>query len=375
MIFFGISRLLLVSLTLLTFLTPLSRADELTVPQGFQIEEFAGGLGTPRFMALSPDNALFVTVIRDGTVLALADRNNDGKADESLTFIRGLEKPHGIAFHDGYIYVGETNQIVRFKYKGLGNNPGDKEIVVPNLPTGGHFTRTVSFGPDGKMYVSIGSSCNVCVEDNKRRATIMRFNPDGSDGEIFATGLRNSVGLTWHPRTKELWATDNGRDWLGDDLPPDEVNVISQKKDYGWPYCYGDKTPDPDFNNPRRCEDSTAPVIEIEAHSAPLGLAFYDGKMFPSDYKNNLFIAYHGSWNRSAPTGYKVVRVKMDNGKPQGAEDFVQGWLSDNKKSGRPVDVLVGKKGELYITDDFGGKIYKVTVNTKSGALIEQYSQ
>jgi glucose/arabinose dehydrogenase len=375
MIFFGISRLLLVSLTLLTFLTPLSRADELKVPNGFQIEEFAGGLGTPRFMALSPDNALFVTVIRDGTVLALADRNNDGKADESLIFIRGLEKPHGIAFHDGYIYVGETNQIVRFKYKGPGNNPGDKEIVVPNLPTGGHFTRTVSFGPDGKMYVSIGSSCNVCVEDNKRRATIMRFNPDGSDGEIFATGLRNSVGLTWHPRTKELWATDNGRDWLGDDLPPDEVNVISQKKDYGWPYCYGDKTPDPDFNNPRRCEYSTAPVFEIEAHSAPLGLTFYDGKMFPSDYKNNLFIAYHGSWNRSAPTGYKVVRVKMDNGKPQGAEDFVQGWLSDNKKYGRPVDVLVGEKGELYITDDFGGKIYKVTVNTKSGALIEQYSQ
>jgi glucose/arabinose dehydrogenase len=356
-----ISNIILGLVFLFLSQTALSTADNIKVPEGFTLEEYATDLGSPRFMALSTDNVLFVTDIKGGRVVALPDRNRDGLKDDVKIFIKDLNRPHGIAFHNGHLYVGETNQIVRFKYNGITSEPGEKEIIVPDLPTKGHFTRTVSFGPDGKMYVSIGSSCNVCVEDDDKRATIMRFNPDGSEGEIYATGLRNSVGLNWHPRTGALWATDNGRDWLGDNLPPDEVNIIQQKNDYGWPYCYGDKVPDPEFAYPKRCEDTIAPVIEIQAHSAPLGLTFYDGKMFPSEYQGDLFIALHGSWNRSKPTGYKVVRVKIEDGKVEKIDDFAFGWLVGSKKTGRPVDVLVGKKGELYISDDYGGKIYKVT--------------
>jgi len=349
------------SLFLFTSITLMASVDNLVVPERFQIDEYAAGLGSPRFMALSPDNVLFVTVIGDGTVVALPDRNMDDKSDEAITFIKGLKRPHGIAFHNGYVYVGETNQIVRYKYNGFEKEHGNKEVIVPDLPTKGHFTRTVSFGPDGKMYVSIGSSCNVCVEKDKGRATIMRFNPDGTGGEIFATGLRNSVGLTWNSKTNDLWATDNGRDWLGENLPPDEVNIIKENKDYGWPYCYSDKIPDPDFDNPERCKNTIAPIVELQAHSAPLGLTFYEGTMFPPEYQGDLFVAFHGSWNRSIPTGYKVVRVNMKDGKPQRIEDFASGWMTVTKKSGRPVDVLVGKKGELYISDDLGGIIYRIT--------------
>jgi glucose/arabinose dehydrogenase len=356
-----LSALIVFIVFLFTPLSAFSSVDKLAVPKGFEIQEYASGLGSPRFMALSPDKVLFVTVIGDGTVVALPDINNDGKSDRSIKFIEGLKRPHGIAFHGGYIYVGETNQISRFKYSGVDKEPGKKEVIVADLPTKGHFTRTLSFGPDGKMYVSIGSSCNVCVEKDKRRATVMRFTPDGSGGEIYASGLRNSVGLAWHPLTKELWATDNGRDWLGDNLPPDEVNIIKEGGHYGWPYCYGDKVPDPDFNNPEKCKSTIAPAVELQAHSAPLGLTFYDGEMFPPQYQGDLFVAFHGSWNRSVPTGYKVVRIKMKDGIPQGMGNFAYGWMTATKKFGRPVDVLVGKDGELFVSDDLGGAIYKIT--------------
>lgn len=355
--------------TLLFFLflplTSISSVDKLAVPEGFEIEEYVTGLDTPRFMALSPDNFLFVTIIGEGTVVGILDMHEITPPVKDKiglrTFAEDLKCPHGIAFYDGYLYVGETNQIARYKYNGFHKKLGEKEIIVPDLPTKGHFTRTVSFGTDGKMYISIGSSCNVCIEEDKRRATVMRFNPDGTGGEIFASGLRNSVGLAWHPITQELWATDNGRDWLGDNLPPDEINIIRKDKDYGWPYCYGDKIADPQYDDPKRCASTIAPVVEIQAHSAPLGLTFYDGNMFPDEYKGDLFVAYHGSWNRSIPTGYKVVRIKMKDGKPIGAEDFASGWMTATEKFGRPVDVLVGKNGELFVSDDLGGVIYKIT--------------
>ena len=356
-----LSELIVFIVFLFIPLSVFSSVDMPTVPKGFEIQEYASGLGSPRFMAWSPDKVLFVTVIGDGTVVALPDINNDGKSDRHIKFIEDLKRPHGIAFHNGYLYVGETNQISRFKFGGVDKEPGKKEVIVADLPTKGHFTRTVSFGPDGKMYVSIGSSCNACIEKDKRRATVMRFNSDGSDGEIYASGLRKSVGLAWHPITGELWATDNGRDWLGDNLPPDEVNIIKEGEHYGWPYCYGDKIPDPDFNNPEKCKSTIAPVVDIQAHSAPLGLTFYDGEMFPLKYKGDLFVAFHGSWNRSVLTGYKVVRIKMKDGKPQGIEDFAHGWMIATKKFGRPVDVLVGTRGELYVSDDLGGVIYKIS--------------
>lgn len=338
-----------------------SVAGKIQLPEGFMIEEFATGLGSPRFMAFSPDGVLFATIIREGEVVALPDKVKNGKSDKKVTFLKGLNSPHGIAFYNGYLYIGETNQIVRYKYNGIDSKPGKKEIIVPNLLTGGHFTRTVAFGPDGKMYVSIGSSCNICEEKDKRRAAIVQFNPDGSDVTLFAKGLRNSVGLTWDPVKAEMWASDNGRDWLGDNLPPDEINTVKEGKDYGWPYCYGDRIPDPKFNDRRRCVNTVAPIVEIQAHSAPLGLTFYDGDQFPEDYKGDLFVAYHGSWNRSVPTGYKLVRIRIKDGRPEGIEDFATGWLQGTKVLGRPVDVLVGVDGSLYVSDDRSGIIYRIT--------------
>lgn len=337
-----------------------SSIEEIRLPEGFNIEVFASGLGTPRFMAFSPDGVLYATIVNDGKVVALPDENKDGKADRVITFVEGLEYPHGIDFYEGHLYIGETNQVVRYKYDGFNKTPGKKEIIVPNLPTGGHYSRTVRFGPDGKMYVSIGSSCNVCREKDERRAAILKFNPDGSGGKTYAKGLRNSVGITWHPETGEMWATDNGRDWIGDNLPPEEINIVKEGKDYGWPYCYGNKIPDPKYKDAEYCKTTAPPVFEMQAHSAPLGLAFYTGKYFPGEYRGDLFVAFHGSWNRSVPTGYKVVRIKMKDGKPEKIEDFATGWLQGSKAWGRPVDVIVGPDGSLYVSDDRGGMIYRI---------------
>ncbi len=354
----------------------LSSIEEIHLPPGFKIDVFASDLGTPRFMAFSPDGVLFATIINGGKVVALPDKNKDGKADRVITFISGLNRPHGIAFYRDYLYIGETDEIVRFKYNGFDSPPGKKEVIVPNLPIGGHFTRTVRFGPDGKMYVSIGSSCNICEEKDKRRAAILQFNPDGTGGRIFAKGLRNAVGFTWRPGTEEMWATDNGRDWLGDNLPPEEIDIVKEGNhrdwgsnqeggylgnNYGWPYCYGDRIPDPRYNNADFCKSTTPPAFQMQAHSAPLGLTFYTGKLFPPQYRGDLFVAFHGSWNRSVPTGYKVVRIKIKNGKPEGIEDFATGWLKGSRAWGRPVDVVVGPNGGLYVSDDMGGVVYRIT--------------
>ncbi len=353
--------LLIFSAALPLFLPSPTGASDLSLPPGFKIDVFADGLGHPRFMATSPDGVLFVTLIGSGRVAALPDIDGDGAADKTLIYLSGLHRPNGIAFYKGYLYIGETHQVIRVKYNGIGQPPSKREVVVARLPQGGHFTRTVGIGPDGKLYVSIGSSCNVCIEKDRRRAAIVRYNLDGSGEEIFAEGLRNSVGFAWHPETDELWASDNGRDWLGDDLPPDEINIIRKGKHYGWPYCYGNRVPDPDYGTPGRCAKTVPPVFEIQAHSAPLGIAFYNGSTFPKEYRGDLFVAFHGSWNRTVPTGYKVVRIKIRDGKPAGIEDFVSGWLRGGKAKHRPVDIHVGTKGEMYISDDRGGKIFVVT--------------
>lgn len=341
----------------------LQSINEIQLPDGFKIEVFADDLGSPRFMALSPDNVVFATLIDSGKVVALPDKNKNGKTDRVMTFIEGLTRPHGIAFHNGFLYIGETNQITRFKYNGFDKEPGKKEVVVPDLPTGGHFTRTVEFGPDGKMYVSIGSSCNVCEEEDERRAAILQYNPDGSGVKIFARGLRNAVGLAFRPETGELWVTDNGRDWLGDNLPPEEINIVKEGSHYGWPYCYGDRVPDPEYDRDEFCKNTIPPVFKMQAHSAPLGLAFYTGELFPEEYRGDLFVAFHGSWNRSVPTGYKVVRIKIEDGKPAGIEDFATRWLEGENVRGRPVDVQVGPDGGLFVSDDGGGIIYRITTS------------
>lgn len=342
--------------------------EGLSLPPGFSISVYAEGLEGPRFMAFDPNGNLYVTLTKKGTVVALPDKNRDGRADKTVTAASGLSLPHGIAFYEGRAYVAETGRVSRFMQDPETLAFLDREVVVPVLPTrgGGHFTRTVAFGPDGKMYVSVGSSCNVCVEEKRERASVLRFNPDGSGKEIFAEGLRNSVGLAFHPESGELFATENGRDWLGDDLPPDEINALKKGGHYGWPYCYGHGVVDPKFNNKGFCPGTVPPVVEIQAHSAPLGLAFYSAEKFPARYRGGLFVALHGSWNRTLPTGYKIIYVPFSGAGPAGAyEDFVTGWLRGGSYWGRPAGIIETPGGDILISDDFAGTIYRVTYQGK----------
>lgn len=324
-------------------------------------------------MAFSPDGILFVTLPsrrglysgwRGGTVFVLPDRDQDGVADEVIAAIEDLaNSPHGLAFHGGYLYLAEHNQVSRYLYLGNGRVEKTRQVVADIPYQRGHISRTVGISPSEKMYVSIGSSCNVCEENDRRLAAIIEYNPDGSGERVFAEGLRNSVGFVFHPSTGEIWATENGRDGLGDDLPPDEVNVVLRGRNYGWPYCYGKNIADPAFDEPDRCVTTQESTHDLQAHSAPLGLRFVESAQFPEEWQGDLLVAYHGSWNRSVPTGYKVVRLDVEENKVIGEEDFISGWLLDNGSSvGRPVDLIFGPDdGALYISDDKAGMVYRVT--------------
>lgn len=339
----------------------------LILPNGFRIQTYAANLGNARQLAFDPGGVLTATLTGDGEIISLPDSDGNGLSDRVDVLLTGLNQPSGLAFHRGYLYVAENDKISRYPYTANPASPPTVGAVEPltDLPTDGeHFTRTVTFGADGKMYVSVGSSSNTGPETDPRRAAVLRFNDDGSNMTVFASGLRNSVGLTWHPVTGELWGVDNGRDYLGDDLPPDEVNIIRQGGDYGWPYAYDDKVTDPAYNDTVRAAASISPVIDIQAHSAPLGLCFYTGNGFGPGYANNLFITYHGSWNRSVPTGYKVVRFVMSGStyqNPGAQQDFISGWLTPAGAAGRPVAIIQGGDGALYISDDKAGAVYKVS--------------
>lgn len=343
--------------------TALTEDRTLLAPAGFTVRVFAAGLGRARFLAWSPEGDLVVSDL-NGRVLIVPARDPVSAPVAPVVFAQGLQNPHGLAFHDGYLYVAETTRVTRFAWQGGRPAAGAPEVVIPDLPAGGHATRTIGFGPDGKLYLSIGSSCNVCVETDPRRATIMQFDPDGRNGRVFARGLRNAVGFVWRPGTTELWATNNGRDYLGDDQPPETINLVRDGDNFGWPACVNGTMPDPQFGSPTSCANVTRPAVEMQAHSAPLGLAFYTGGMFPAAYRGDLFVAFHGSWNRSAPTGYQLVRVRFDpTGRPTGqVEPFVTGWLQpDGSAWGRPVDPSVGPDGALYLSDDTRGVIYRIS--------------
>ena len=350
-----------------------SHADKLDLtrlklPPGFHIAVFATAANA-RQMAFSPGGVLLVTDMNDGTVLAFPDPQKSGQAEHMVPVLAGLNAPHGIAFHDGKLYIAEINAVRRYDWDESQLRAGNPQKIV-DLPGsgGGHSTRTILFTRE-KMYVSTGSSCNVCKEPDNRRAAVTEYNEDGSGQRLFASGLRNAVGLTMNPKTKSIWTTDNGRDWLGDDLPPEEVNDLGPNGgNFGWPHCYGDRVPDPSQGKDHDCSKTIAPKVLMQAHSAPLGLLFYDGNMFPPEYRGSLFVSFHGSWNRSVPTGYKVVRIPMnDQGEPQGPpEDFISGWLrpGETKKGvwmGRPVGLVVGPDGAMYVSDDSAGVIYRVT--------------
>jgi glucose/arabinose dehydrogenase len=336
--------------------------EGVTLPAGFGISVFVGGLSNPRMMAMGPDGELYVAERGADRVVRLPDRDDDGIADGVGVVADGLRSPSSIAFYvDGSLYVGETSRVLRLRDTEGDGVFEEQEVVIEGLPSGGHSTRTLLFSPDGEhLFVSIGSSCNVCVEGDERRATIMRFDPDGSSGEIYISGLRNAVGITFRPGTEELWATNNGRDRLGDDQPPETIYLVREGDYAGWPECHAGRI-DPDFGEPGACQGVAVPEVEMQAHSAPLGLTFYTGAQFPAEYQGALFVAFHGSWNRSIPTGYKVVVIRMDDGRPGHVQDFAVGWLRDDGSYwGRPVDVIAGPEGSLFVSDDGGGVIYRV---------------
>ncbi len=337
------------------------------LPPGFSIDVYAENVPGARSMARSESGILFVgTRDRSGNVYALLDNNNDNKIDEVVTIISGLNMPNGVAIRNGALYVAEVNRVIRFDNieQTFRNNP-IPEIVNDTFPTETHHGwKFIRFGPDGKLYIPVGAPCNVCLEEDERFAAIMRMNPDGSDLEVFAHGVRNTVGFDWHPETNELWFTDNGRDWMGDDIPPDELNHAPvQGLHFGFPFLHGTDVPDPEFGKDIDFDQFVKPVQDLGPHVASLGMRFYTGKMFPEEYRNQIFIAERGSWNRSKKIGYRVTLVRLDGNKSISYEPFAEGWLKGESVSGRPVDVEVLPDGSMLVSDDYAGMIYRITYN------------
>ena len=335
----------------------------LKLPNGFSISVFAKDLPRARVMAIDGFGNLWVSQTGKGIISQIEVK--DGKAVAVNPVFRDLNNPHGLVFDPQnffLLYFAEENKISR-----VGVYSDGKVEKIADLPGGGgHFTRTLGFGPDNRLYVSIGSSCNVCNEQDNRRAKIFSMNKDGGDFKEFARGLRNAVFFTWSYVDGKMWATEMGRDLLGDNIPPDEINIIQEGGWYGWPWFYGKNIEDHSWTTgiPIYAFESIPSHIDLQAHSAPLGLAFVPEEGWPKGYWYNLFVSYHGSWNRSVPTGYKVVRIKLDSkGNYLGTEDFITGWLTSSGALGRPVDILVQPGGTMYISDDKAGVIYKVVYN------------
>ena len=335
-------------------------------PKDIEITLFSKDIPRARHMAFDDQGVLFVSQAKGGRVIALPDKDKNGKADQEILIIESRRAPHGLAFANFkgnyYLYIAEETKVIRLKRIQKPFTYGEPETIIDDIPSGGHYTRTIKI-KDGKLYLSVGSSCNVCIEKHPWRAAISRFNLDGSGSEVFAKGLRNSVGIEFSPYSGDLWAVNNGRDMLGDEHPKEELNIIKQGKHYGWPYCYESQIFDKNFGLNFDCSKTEAPAYTFTAHMAPLGLTFYREGRLPKRYKNSVFIAFHGSWNRSIPAGYKVVRLKLNQrGNIISHSDFITGWLGNNGLAiGRPVDIEQSPEGDLYLSDDFLGVIYKIS--------------
>ncbi len=346
-------------------------ANRMVLPDGFAVSVYASGLRGIRLLHLTSKDDLLASIPRSGKIVLIEqDRNIKGQVANRRNLITGLNRPHGIEIYKDWLYVAETGGIGRILFDvETGKTRGKFEPIVTGLPAGGnHWSRTIHFGPDGLMYVSIGSSCNVCEEGDPRRASIMRFRPDGSNGEIYATGLRNTVGFGWQPETNDLYGVDNGRDLLGDDFPPCELNRIEQDKFYGWPYTNGNKVADPDFGegNDQRIQESIAPVHAFGAHTAPLAITFLKNKNLPSSFDDAAIVALHGSWNRSQKTGYQLVSLHFDGEGNVTERPFLTGFELNGDVLGRPVDVAEGSDGSLFVSDDYSGTIYRITYSGTS---------
>ncbi|WP_176058616.1 sorbosone dehydrogenase family protein [Paraburkholderia sp. BCC1876] len=336
--------------------------ERIKLPPGFRIEVLSDAVPSARAMAFSPQGVLYIGSL-DGHVYALELQN--GHVTARHVIASGLEMPAGVAWRDGALYVSAVSKILRYDaIDSHLNDPPKPVVITDSLPTETHHGwKFIAFGPDGKLYVPQGAPCNVCLKDRDRYGLIGRMDPDGSHYEVIARGIRNSVGFAWHPATHELWFTDNGRDLLGDDVPDDKLNRAPRVgMDFGFPYCHGGDTPDPEFGKDHPCSAFTPPVVKLGAHVASLGMRFYNGSMFPAAYRDNIFIAEHGSWNRSRKVGYRVVRVITDpDGRNAHQEVFAEGWLQPGEAVwGRPADVLPMPDGSLLISDDYAGAVYRV---------------
>jgi glucose/arabinose dehydrogenase len=334
------------------------------LPPGFEISLYAAGIPNARSMVMSPSGTLFVGTRKAGRIYAVLDRDGDFRADETVTLADGLNMPNGVAFRDGSLYVAEVNRILRYDQIEQNLRSVPKPVIVnDSFPRDEHHGwKYIAIGPDGMLYVPVGAPCNICEKDDPRYSTIMRMRLDGSGLEIFTHGVRNTVGFDWHPQTQELWFTNNGRDWMGDDLPPDTLQHAPVKGlHFGFPYCHAGDIPDPEYGHKRRCDEFAAPALKLGPHVAPLGMKFYTKKMFPARYQNQIFIAEHGSWNRSVPIGYRITTAIIEGNRAAGYEIFAEGWLQKDKAWGRPVDIIVINDGSMLVSDDSAGAIYRIT--------------
>jgi len=342
-----------------------AEGGDLSVPPGFRIAVYAAEVPNARQMALGSNGIVFVGSRSEGKVYAVVDRDGDHRVGAVHVLASGLNNPSGVAFRDGVLYVAAVSRILRFPdvARDLTRPPGP-EVVSDAYPADAHHGwKFIAFGPDGRLYVPVGAPCNVCAPSGPLYATITRLDVKGGRPEIVAQGVRNSVGFDFQPGTGELWFTDNGRDWLGDEQPPDELNRLSRpgQQHFGFPYCHGDGLRDPEHNAGRACEQFTAPARLLGPHVAAIGMRFYTGAMFPEKYRGGVFIAEHGSWNRSTPIGYRVTFVKVEGDRATSYEPFATGWLKGGVASGRPADVLVMPDGALLVSDDKAGRIYRIS--------------
>ncbi|HWE60251.1 MAG TPA: PQQ-dependent sugar dehydrogenase [Chloroflexota bacterium] len=351
-----------------TIVLPNGSRETLQTPTDLQVSLYATGVTNARFMALGPHGDVFVGTRYNETVSVLLNRKAGIHATQVVTLLSGLSAPHSVVYRKGLLYVAEEGQVSSWSYNAAAVSVSNQHVIVSSLPAGGlHFTRTLAFAPDGSFYVSVGSSCNECV-DYADRAVIMHYRSDGTGGQVYARGLRNAVGLAVQPGTGRLWAVDNGEDSLGDNAPPDELDLIKQGGNYGWPYCYDNGQPDPSVSSAAGyCAHTINPVVALPAHSAPLGLTFYTGKQLPARYRGGLFVAYHGSTYRSQATGYKVVYIPVQGTHAGTPQDVVTGWLPAGATSGgaawgRPVGLLVAADGSLLISDDQAGVVYRLSL-------------
>jgi glucose/arabinose dehydrogenase len=338
--------------------------DRIQLPPGFKIQIYAKDVANARSMVMSPKGILFVGTRQAGKVYAVLDENKDHIADEIITIADGLNMPNGVAFRSGSLYVAEVNRIIRYdNIEETLRSPPEPVIVNDTFPKDQHHGwKYIAFGPDDLLYVPVGAPCNVCEKKDRRYASIMRMKPNGGDLEIYARGIRNTVGFAWHPSTGELWFTNNGRDWMGDNLPPDTLHHAPvQGLNFGFPFCHGGDVPDPDYGSKHHCSEFDPPAMKLGPHVAPLGMKFYTGSQFPPQFRNQIFIAEHGSWNRSVPIGYRITLAILENSRPIKYEVFAEGWLQGDKAWGRPVDILIMTDGALLVSDDRAGVIYRIT--------------